>query len=416
MKKKVLALLLAAATTLSLAACGSSGNNSGGGSADTAKSDTTTEAAADTTSAAPAASSASSEASSDSGNKAASGKTMLFYTPFIGDFGIADMGWRAVQAAKEKYGYDVTLVEYGQDNSQAVNSLVDALDTKHYDYVVANGWYITDTVVEKSKNGEWSDINFILYDTAPSDDFSGTNNIYGVSFAQSEGSFLAGVYSSIMSKSGKVGAVINLDAPITNDFGTGWLCGVKYARKELGLDVTPMYSYMGEVTVQNDYESVNVAMDNGCDYVYNVGASVSLGAMQAADEKGGYEDGKFIIGTDYDQYEYFEQQGDVVGYKSMVTSMLKNIENCTALLLENINGEKTGIEPGNHVYGVKEGGVGLAENDWYKENTPQDVQDQIHDLSDKIANGDIKVVSYFDFPSYDDFANYRDNVDAEFTN
>ena len=46
------------------------------------------------------------------------------------------MGWRAAQAAGEKYGYDVTLVEYGNDNSQAVNSLVDALETKHYDYVI----------------------------------------------------------------------------------------------------------------------------------------------------------------------------------------------------------------------------------------------------------------------------------------
>ncbi len=156
-------------------------------------------------------------------------------------------------------------------------------------------------------------------------------------------------------------------------------------------------------------------MDNGCDYVYNVGASVSLGAMQAADEKGGYENGKFIIGTDYDQYTYFETVGDVQGYKSMVTSMLKNIEPCVALLLQNINGEATGIEPGNHTYGVAEGGTGLAENDWYKQNTPEDVQKQIADISAKIASGEIDVVSYFDFPTYDDFATYRDNIDAEFT-
>ena len=33
----------------------------------------------------------------------------------------------------------------------------------------------------------------------------------------------------------------------------------------------------------------------------------------------------------------------------------------------------------------------------------------------KIASGEIDVVSYFDFPTYDDFATYRDNIDAEFT-
>lgn len=388
-------MVLALVMCLGLVACAGSGSNS---------TPATTKASTDTQ--APAA---------DGSGKAAEGKTMLYYTAYIGDFGLADMGWRAAQAAQEKYGYDVTLVEYGNDSSQAVNSLIDALDTKHYDYVMAMGWYISDTVIEKSKSGEWADTTFILYDTAPSTDFSGTNNIYGVSFAQNEGSFLVGVYSALMSKTGKVGCVINLDAPITNDFGTGWLCGVKYAKKTLGLNVDSMYTYMGELTVQGDYESVNVVMDNGCDYVYNVGASVSLGAMQAADEKGGYENGKFIIGTDYDQYTYFETVGDVQGYKSMVTSMLKNIEPCVALLMQNINGEATGIEPGNHTYGVAEGGTGLAENDWYKQNTPEDVQKQIADISAKIASGEIDVVSYFDFPAYDDFATYRDNIDAEFT-
>lgn len=396
--KKALALILALALCLSLAACtGNTKPTDAPKPTDTKTTDTPTEP-------------------DNSGDKKpGEGKTMLYYTGAIGDFGLADMGWRSAQAAKEKYGYDVTLVEYGSDSSQAVNSLIDALDTKHYDYVMAMGWYITDTVVEKSKSGEWADINFILYDTAPSADFSGLDNIYGVSFAQNEGSFLVGVYSALMTKTGKIGCVVNLDAPITNDFGTGWLCGYKYAVKELGLNVDMMYTYMGELTVQGDYESVNVVMDNGCDYVYNVGASVSLGAMQAADEKGGVEGGKFIIGTDYDQYSYFESVGDVVGYKSMVTSMLKNIESCVALLLENINGEATGIGPGNHIYGIAEGGTGLVENDWYKQNTPEDVQKKIAEISEKIAKGEIKVVSYFDFPTYDDFANYRDNKDADFT-
>lgn len=346
--------------------------------------------------------------------KKGEGKTLLYYCANIGDFGLGDMGWRAAQAAGEKYGYEVTLVEYGSDSSQAVNSLIDALDTKKYDFVMAMGWYITDTVLEMSKNGEWADTTFILFDTSRKADFSGTDNIYGVSFAQNEGSFLVAIYSALMTKTGKIGAVINMDAPITNDFGTGWLCGYKYAKKDLGLDVDMMYTYMGELTVQADYESVNVVMDNGCDYVYNVGASVSLGAMQAAAEKGGVEKGKFIIGTDYDQYSYFEAVGDVVGYKSMVTSMLKNIESCVALIMENINGEADGIQPGNQLYGIALGGTGLVDNDWYRENTPEEVRVKIAEISEKIANGEIKVVSYFDFETYDDFANYRDNKDADF--
>lgn len=343
-------------------------------------------------------------------------KSVLCYTANIGDFGLNDMGWRAAQAASEKYGYELTLVEYGADNSQAVNSLMDALETKHYDYVMAMSWYIMDTVVDMSASGEWADTTFIMYDTSPLQDMKGTDNIYGVSFAQNEGSFLVALYSALMTQSNKIGVVVNLDSPITNDFGTGWLAGYKYAVNELGMsDLEMMYTYMGELTVQGDYESVNVLMDNGCDYVYNVGGSVALGAMQAADEKGGVEEGKFIIGTDYDQYTYFESVGDVQGYQTMVTSMLKNIEPCVEQIFACINGEAEGIEPGNHVYGLANGGTGLAENDWYKENTPQEVQDQMHEIAEKVANGEIDVVSYFDFPTYDDFAEYRDNPEAEFS-
>ena len=341
-------------------------------------------------------------------------KTILHYATMIGDFGLNDMGYRAANAAAEKYDLEFTLVEYGSDNSVAVNSLVDALETKHYDYVLCMGWYVADIIVEKSKSGEWSDMTFILFDTAPTADFGGCDNIYGVSFGQNEGSFLVAVYSALMTKTGKIGCVINLDSPITNDFGTGWLCGYKYATKEMGLDVDMLYTYLGELTVQSNYESTSVVMDNGCDYVYDVAGSVAMGAMQAADERGGKDAGKFILGTDYDQYNYFKEVGGVQGWETLLTSMLKNIEPCEAHLIENIYAEDTGIEPGNKVYGIAEGGTGLAENENYLSNTPDDVQQTIKDLSEKIANGEIDVVSYFDFETYDAFATYRDNPDAPF--
>lgn len=343
-------------------------------------------------------------------------KTIMFYIPYIGDFGLGDMGHRAATAAAEKYNLKYTLVEYGQDNSIAVNSLVDALETTHYDYVLCMGWYVADIVVEKSKdNGEWSDITFILFDTAPSKDFTGCDNIYGVSFAQSEGSFLVALYSALMTKTGKIGCAINQDAPITNDFGAGWLCGYKYAVNELGMDdLQMMYAYLGEVTIQTSYETVSVMMDNDCDYVYLVAGTVAMGGMQAAEEKGGKAAGKFILGTDYDQYNYFKEVGDTVGWDTMLTSMLKNIEACVALIFENIYGEATGIVPGNHVYGIKEGGVGLAQNENYLENTPDDVKKIIDETSEKIVNGELDVVSYFDFESYDAFATYRDNPSAPF--
>lgn len=393
--KRITALVLVLTVCMSLVACGS------GKSAD----DT-----GNVTAPAPASGEAD-EQTEQSGEK----PSVLYYTGFIGDFGLNDMGWNAANAAAEKYGYDLTLVEFGSDTSQAVASLTDALDTKHYDYVLCMSWYIGDTIIEKSRSGEWADTTFIMFDTSPDTDLSGIDNIYGIAFAQNEGSFLSAVYSALMSETKKIGVCINLDTPITNDFGAGWLCGYKYAVSDMGMeDLGMVYTYMNELSVQSNYESVNVVMDNGCDFVYDVAGSYILGAMQAADEKGGPEAGKFVIGCDYDQYSYFKQAGEVQGWQTLVTSMLKNVEPCVALIFENINGETTGIEPGNHIYGLKEGGVSLADNENYQTYTSKEVQDQIAELTQKIIDGEIDVVSYYDFESYDAFAAYRDNPDAPF--
>ncbi len=227
--KRMIAAVLALAMGLSLAACGS-----GKPAGDTDRT--------------PAPAPASDDADAPEGES--EGKaSVLYYTGFIGDFGLNDMGWNAANAAADKYGYDLTLVEFGSDTSQAVTSLVDALDTKHYDYVLCMSWYIGDTIIEKSRSGEWADTTFIMFDTSPDTDLSGIDNIYGIAFAQNEGSFLSAVYSALMSETKKIGVCINLDTPITNDFGAGWLCGYKYAVSEMDMDLGMVYTYMNELTV-----------------------------------------------------------------------------------------------------------------------------------------------------------------------
>ena len=384
--KKVLALVLALAMSLSLVACGGGDSSTADGSQ--------------------AAGGSSAAAEGDYDGK------LLYYCAFIGDFGLGDMGNRASQAACEAYNLEYNLVEYGTDSSVAVNSFRDALETNEYDYVVASSWYISDVMAEIS--AQYPDTTFILYDTAPDADFGDGDNVYGITFGQNEGGFLVAVYSALMTKTGKIGCSLRSDTPILNDFGTGWLAGYKYAVKEMGLDVDMMFTYIGEDSVQSTYESCNVLFDNGVDYVWSVAGTNVLGACQAAEEKGGIEEGYAVIGVDYDQWTYFKEVGDAVGYENLVTSMLKNIEPCVALIFESIMSGDGSIKPGNTFYGVATGGTGLAMNENYTENTPQEVQDQITELSEKITSGEIDVPSYFDFESYDAYATYRDNPDADF--
>ena len=380
--KKILALLMLLVLSFSLVACGGGSGDPSGGSTP----------------------------SGDGGKK-----KILFFTAFIGDFGLSDMGYRAVQEVAAKYDMDWTLVEYGAyDAALAVNSFWDALETTEYDYFLGPTWYIDDLIDEAA--AAYPNTKFIYYDVGKGVNWT-AQNAWGITFAQNESSFLAAILQSLMTRTGKIGC-LSSDSPIMNDFNTGWLAGVKYARKEMGLDVTPLFSYLSETTMSAVYEGQNVMYDNGCDAVWAITAQMMLASCQAAEEHGGIENGYFVMGCDYDQWEYFkgvaaEDSQSAVGYENIITSITKNIAPIAIEIVESIE-DGNPIAPGNTVYGAFENGVGYLENDNFKEWCPADVQATLKDLIQKIGAGEIKVPSYYDFNSYEAFEAYRDNVDADF--
>lgn len=394
--KRTLALLLALAMCIGLVACSSGGAN------------TTT----------PAAQQGGGEATTQGGGDSSNGakKKIIFYTAFIGDFGLSDMGYRAVQELAEEYDMEWTLVEYGAyDAALAVNGFWDALESQHYDYFFGPTWNIEDIIDDAAK--QYPDTTFIHYDVGKGIVFN-EPNVYGITFAQNESSFMAACLQVLMSKNGKIGC-ISSDSPILNDFSTGWLAGVKYAKKELRPEIQWLHTYMPETSMSAVYEAMNVMYDNGCDAVWAITAQMMLAACQAAEEHGGIEDGYWVMGCDYDQWEYFkglaaEDANSAVGYENILTSITKNIAPAAKAIVASVESGDGSVEPGNKVWGVYENGVGYLENEQFLANVPDDVQKTLKDIINKIGSGEIVVPSYYDFASYDDFAAYRDNPDAEF--
>lgn len=341
---------------------------------------------------------------------------ILFFTAFIGDFGLSDMGYQAVQRISEVYNMEYTLVEYGSyDAGLAVNSFWDALETTDYDYFFGPTWYIEELLDGAAV--EYPDTIFILYDVGREVQFN-SKNIYSISFAQNESAFVAAVLQALMTEKGKIG-VISTDSPILNDFSTGWIAGCKYAKNELDLDLEWLHSYLADSSMSGTYEAMNVMYDNGCDAVWPITAQFMLSGAQAADEHGGIEKGYFVMGCDYDQWSYFKglnEKDDAkgsIGYENILTSITKNIEPCALAIIDSVKGADN-IEPGNRLYGVALNGVGYVENENFLKHVPQDVQDTLKAVIDKIESGEIVVPSYFEFSSYEAFAAYRDNPDAAF--
>lgn len=339
--------------------------------------------------------------------QAEDGGKLLFFAPGnLGDMGINDLGWAASKDLAEKYDLDLTVVEGTNDASVRTTSLLDALETGGYDYCVTASWYIESDLLANMDN--YSDTKFVIYDTSPLTDYSDYPNVTGIAFRQNEGSFLAGLYECLMSENKKIGAIANMDSPILNDFITGWLAGVKYYNDNYDSPVSYSVSYLSDITVANNYETASTLYGAGCDIIYNISGTSGLGCAQAADEAGGK-----MIGVDYDQYEVYKQsESEVVGLETVVTSMQKKMQESIVAAMSNVidgTSETLGVNVG---YSLALGGVGLAKNEKYEAETPDEVKAEMDKVEQAIIDGEITVPSFFDFAEYDEFATFRDDPNS----
>ena len=115
---------------------------------------------------------------------------------------------------------------------------------------------------------------------------------------------------------------------------------------------------------------------SGADVIYHASGGTGLGLFQAAEELG---EGHWAIGVDSDQYN--------LAPDNVLTSMMKQVDTA---VFETIKRTEAGnFEAGITVFGLAEGGVGLAPTT--SNNTPQDVVDQAEAFGQRIIDGDFVV-------------------------
>ena len=60
--------------------------------------------------------------------------------------------------------------------------------------------------------------------------------------------------------------------------------------------------------------------------------------------------------------------------------------------------------------GLKENSVGYVDNDFFKENVPQEIRDKMAESQKKILDGEITVKSYYDFANEAEYQQLLDSV------
>lgn len=374
MRRKVVSVMLAAAMCASMTACG-------GGSSAPAESKAETQA--------PAAEGGEEKAPAEGEAKGgdSSGapiRVCVVYTGNLGDKSYNDSCNMGAQKAVEDFGIELKSLE-GTTAEEWEANLVAACE-EGYDLIIGASSNIADYITEHGPN--YPDTKFAVIDTTVD-----LPNVESISFAQNQGSFLAGAAAALFTQKTDIknvneehiiGWVGGMDIPVLHDFYVGYEQGAKYVDP----DIQILQAFAGTWTDPLKGKELTLAQyEQGADIVMNVASGTGVGILEAAKEAD-----KYAIGVDLDQDN--DQPGHVL------TSMVKRVDNACYLVIESVvNGT---FEGGSTKYlSLTEGGVSLTDFSVMKEalgdQFPQDIVDTCAELAEKIKSGEIVVENYEGF-------------------
>ena len=320
----------------------------------------------------------------------------------LGDKSFFDSAQRGMDAIADEYDIETDTVELGIDPANWEPGLLDVMaDTDSYDILIAGTFQMIDFLASNAHN--YPDKLFMFYDAPmPYDNadvcVEGCANVYSMTYAQNEGSFLAGVYAAAITMSGlegtndapTIGAVGGQQIPVIDDFIVGYEQGACLVNPES----QSIVQYAGSWNDPARGKEITLAMyEQGADIVFQIAGGTGVGVFEAANEQG-----RYAIGVDSDQ-ALIVAETDPDQAEHILTSMLKNVDNS---IFRAITNHLDGTLPygSSESLGIPEGGVGLAKNEFYDAGTPDEIKAMVEAAEAAVVNGDVAVQTAFgDMPA-----------------
>ena len=362
MKKLTAALLAMSMTAGLLAGCGAPEPEETTAAA--------TEAAADT----------SKEAGDDSAESVnpEDYKVGLMIPGNLGDKSFFDAAFNSIEPIKEQLGVTVEYVECGTDTSKFYPALVDMCEAG-YDLILTISSNNDDALVQAAE--EYPDQKFINLDDEMTNPPA---NVYIMGTKNNEMSFLAGAAGALKAAElgeNTIGFVGGMDIPGINEFLVGYIEGAQ----AINPDIKVSTSYVGSFTdTAKAKENALLLYNSGLSVIFAAAGQSGLGVIDAA-----VEQGKFVIGVDSDQAEALkDSQPDMAAV--IITSAIKNIsDNAVKAVDRAMKGE---IPYGTReVFGLADGAVGIAENEFYDQLLSEEDRAQIEELKQKVIDGEVEM-------------------------
>ncbi|MGO9307932.1 MAG: BMP family lipoprotein [Spirochaetia bacterium] len=300
-------------------------------------------------------------------------------------------GWIQDDPSKVNFGTDVQ-IKYlepkagGQDRE----ILMRALAEDGYQMIYGIGFLFSDALAKVAK--DFPDIHFGLID-GYIPDLTDSSNITCLTFKENEGSFLVGAIAALKAKGKPIGFLGGMDIPLIHRFQNGFDAGAMYVDKAYRQANMIMDQYAGkDPTAFNDpttgYNISSNFYKQGADVVFHASGGTGVGLFKAAQEAK-----KTAIGVDSDQGLIWASSKDAATKaqaRYILTSMIKRVDNAVFLSSKDFIDNGAKLAGGYRTFGLKENGVGFAQNQFNKAGLA-DVVKKIDQLRADIISGKITV-------------------------
>lgn len=297
-----------------------------------------------------------------------------------GDMSFNDSAARGMDKAAKDFDLEVKTIEY-QSVDNVENTFKDTSESD-YDVIIVNSAF-TETVQKFA--AEYPEKNYILFDDSVDYEAGDMKNVYSIVYSANESTFLVGYIGAKMSETGTLAFLGGVENPIINDFLIGYISGAQEANK----DIKVTSAFVGDWQDSAKGKDLALEMFNqGADIGFAAAGQAGTGLIEAALDKG-----KMVFGVDLDQYELFKSQNNPLA-DVVLTSSMKNVDNSLYRAMELY--KKDELKFGEkETLGIKEGGVGIADNDYYKEKVSEEIRNEVEQLQKDIIDGKVKVDSAY---------------------
>ncbi|ABN52802.1 laminaribiose-binding protein /nucleoside-binding protein [Acetivibrio thermocellus AD2] len=335
--KKFLALLLSVIIVFSLTACGgkNSGNNSNNSSNNNSSNNT-------------------------GGKKIKIG--MVTDVGGVNDGSFNQSAWEGLQRAQKELGVEVRYAESATDADYAPN--IEAFIDEGYDLIICVGYMLADATRKAAEANP--NQKFAIIDDASID----LPNVTCLMFEQSQASYLVGLVAGKMTKTNKVGFVVGMVSQTMNEFGYGYLAGVKDANPNATILQFNANSFSSTETGKS---AATTMITNGADVIFHAAGGTGLGVIEGCKDAG-----KWAIGVDSDQ--------SPLAPENILTSAMKRVDNACFDIAKAV--KEGNVKPGIITYDLKSAGVDIAPT---TTNLPKEVLDYVNQAKQDIINGKITV-------------------------